>query len=74
MTEENINSVQTESNEDNEDDMSLENKHKLFVSYFESLDRIGVPYGISELIKKAKELKMSTPSRKEIKSWKRKCV
>lgn len=71
MTEENMNIVQTDSSED---DMSLENKHKLFVSYFEGLDRIGVSYGIGELIKKAKELKLPTPSRKEIKLWKKRSV
>lgn len=58
----------------NEDGLSVESKHKIFVLYFKGLDRIGVSYGTSELIKKAKELKLPIPSSQEIKLWKRKYV
>ena len=69
MTEENVNNDHVGSDEDG---MSLESKHKVFVLYFKGLDRIGAPYGVNELIKKAKELEIPIPSRKEIKSWQRK--
>lgn len=71
MTEEMVHNVNTDNSEDG---MSIESKHKVFVLYFEGLDRIGTPYGLNELIKKAKELKLSIPSRKEIKSWRRKHI
>lgn len=57
-----------------ENGMSVEGKHKVFVLYFEGLDRIGAPYGLSELIKKSRELGLPIPSRKEVKSWKRKYI
>lgn len=71
MTEEMVHNVNTDNSEDG---LSIESKHKVFVLYFEGLDRIGAPYGLNELIKKAKELKLSIPSRKEIKSWRRKHI
>jgi hypothetical protein len=71
MTTEGINNVNVINNED---DMSVEGKHKVFVLYFEDLDRIGAPYGLSDLIKKSRELGLPIPSRKEVKSWKRKYV
>lgn len=58
-------------NDDDEDSMSLEDRRRVFVLYFEGLDRIGAPYGISELTKKARELKLPIPSIKEMESWKR---
>lgn len=73
MTEENIQNYRA-NDQISEDGMSLESKHKVFVLYFKGLDRIGVPYGVNELIKKAKELKIPIPSRKEIKSWQRKHI
>jgi hypothetical protein len=69
MTEENAKNTCISSDEDG---MSIENKHKIFVLYFKGLDRVGVPYGMNELIKKAKDLKLPIPSRQEIKLWKRK--
>lgn len=57
-------------NDDNENCMSIEDRHKVFILYFEGLDRIGAPYGTSEMIKKAKELRLPIPSREEIESWK----
>lgn len=75
MTQENISNVHTGDNTStNEDGMSVENKHKIFVLYFEGLDRVGAPYGLSEFIKKAKELKLPIPSRKEVKSWRRRYI
>jgi hypothetical protein len=71
MIEENMQSDRV-NDQTSEDGMSVESKHKVFVLYFKGLDRIGVPYGMNELIKKAKELKLPIPSRQEIKSWKRK--
>lgn len=73
MTEENMHDDRADDHTDSsEDDMPVENKHKIFVLYFKGLDRIGAPYGMNELIKKAKELKLPIPSRQEIKLWKRK--
>jgi hypothetical protein len=57
-----------------EDGVSIESKHKIFVLYFEGLDRVGAPYGLNELIKKAKELELPIPSRKEVKSWRKKHI
>jgi hypothetical protein len=71
MVEENIHSVNTDMNEDG---MSIESRQKIFVLYFKGLERVGAPYGIWELTKKAKELKLPIPSRQEIKSWKRKYI
>jgi hypothetical protein len=70
MTEENI-QKDFAIDQTSEDGMSIESKHKVFVLYFKGLDRIGVPYGMNELIKKAKELKLPIPTRQEIKLWKR---
>jgi hypothetical protein len=72
MTTESITDVNIANIVNNEDDISVEGKHKVLVLYFEDLDRIGVPYGLNELIKKSRELGLPIPSRKEIKSWKRK--
>lgn len=41
-------------------------KYEEFVLYFEDLDKIGAPYGTSDLIKKAEELRLPTPSREEM--------
>ena len=43
-----------------------ENKYKEFVLYFRELDRFGIPYGMSDLRRKADELGLSVPSREEI--------
>lgn len=43
-----------------------ENKYKEFVLYFRELDSLGIPYGMSDFIRKAKELGLSIPSREEI--------
>lgn len=43
-----------------------ENRYKEFVLYFRELDRIGIPYGMSDLRRKAEELGLSIPSREEI--------
>lgn len=59
------------SNGNDEDCMTIENRRRVFVLYFKGLDRIGIPYGIYELVKKAKELKLPIPSRKEMKSWRK---
>ncbi len=52
-------------NNNNENDMSLEDRYRIFVLYFEELDRIGIPYGMGELSKKAIELKLPIPSKKK---------
>lgn len=67
-------SVHNTNANNSKDDASVENKHKIFVLYFEGLDRVGIPYGIGELVRKANELGLPVPSRKEAKSWKRKYV
>jgi hypothetical protein len=72
MTEENVDIDQINDQYVGSEDIPVENKHKIFVLYFKGLDRIGAPYGMNELIKKAKELKLPIPSRQEIKLWKRK--
>lgn len=69
MTEEMVNDKHTDNSGNG---MSTEDKQRAFALYFEGLDRIEVPYGLNELIKKAKELGLPIPSRKEAKSWKRK--
>ena len=69
MTEENAKNTHISGDEDG---TLIESKHKIFVLYFKGLDRVGVPYGMNELIKKAKDLKLPIPSRQEIKLWKRK--
>lgn len=43
-----------------------ENKYKESVLYFRELDNLGVPYGMSDLRRKAEELGLSIPSREEI--------
>jgi len=43
-----------------------ENKYKEFVLYFRELDAIGIPYGMSDLKRKAEELGLPIPSREEI--------
>lgn len=50
----------------------IEERYKIFVLYFEGLDRINVPYGMTELTKKAKELGLPVPSREELRLWKEK--
>lgn len=39
-----------------------ENKYREFVLYFEDLDKIGAPYGISDLVRKAEELDLPIPN------------
>lgn len=43
-----------------------ENKYKEFVLYFRKLDELGIPYGMSDLKRKAEELGLPIPSREEI--------
>lgn len=43
-----------------------ENKYKEFVLYFRELDRLGIPYGMSDLGRNAEELGLPIPSREEI--------
>lgn len=43
-----------------------ENKYKEFVLYFRKLDELGIPYGMSDLKRKAEELGSPIPSREEI--------
>lgn len=43
-----------------------ENKYNEFVLYFRELDRFGIPYGMNDLRKKAKELVLPMPFREEI--------
>lgn len=43
-----------------------ENGYKEFVLYFRELDVLSIPYGMSDLRKKAKELGLPIPSREEI--------
>ena len=43
-----------------------ENKYKEFVLYFRELDKFGIPYGMSDLRRKAEELGLSIPSLEEI--------
>jgi hypothetical protein len=43
-----------------------ENRYKEFVLYFRELDSIGIPYGMSNLRRKAEELELSIPSIEEI--------
>lgn len=43
-----------------------ENRYKEFVLYFRELDSIGIPYGMSDLKRKAEELGLPIPSREEI--------
>lgn len=40
----------------------IEKRYRELVLYFEGLDRVGIPYGISELTKKSKELGLPIPS------------
>lgn len=44
----------------------IEKKYKEFVLYFRELDAIGIPYGMSDLKRKAEELGLPIPSREEI--------
>lgn len=43
-----------------------ENKYKEFVLYFRKLDELGIPYGMSDLKRKAEELRLPIPSIEEI--------
>ncbi len=56
--------------DDSEYGMSIDRRRKIFVLYFEGLDMVGVPYGINELTKKAKELRLPVPSKEEMELWK----
>lgn len=40
---------------------SLTERHKEFVLYFDELDKKGIPWGISDLRRKAKELCLPVP-------------
>lgn len=71
MTEENMHIDHVNDQSDGSEDIPIENKHKIFALHFKGLDRIGAPYGMNEMIKKAKELKLPIPSRQEMKLWKR---
>jgi len=42
----------------------LSDKYKEFEKYFNELDRIGIPYGLSDLFQKANELELEPIVRK----------
>ena len=42
------------------------NKYNIFILYFRELDKLGIPYGMSELRRKADDLGLPIPSREEI--------
>jgi len=41
--------------------MKVKNSMREFVEYFKEKDRLGIPYGLSDLYEKAMELKLPIP-------------
>jgi len=53
--------------------MNSEEKYKVFCKYFDELDRQGIPFGLSDLIRRAKELDLAPEILKELKGVTRYC-